>query len=86
MGWSIHILWVGLLMGSLSGTQAWAIAGDPKWQTYVFTILCFSQMGHVLVSAASILSCSAGHFPNLPLLGAVLLTFFLQMVILYIPP
>ncbi|MCB0561278.1 MAG: cation-translocating P-type ATPase [Lewinellaceae bacterium] len=87
-GLGIHILWVGLLMGAVClGTQAWAIAeGDPKWQTYVFTILCFSQMGHVLAirSEYSFLF-RRGIFTNLPLLGAVLLTFFLQMAILYIP-
>ncbi|MCB0595667.1 MAG: cation transporting ATPase C-terminal domain-containing protein, partial [Phaeodactylibacter sp.] len=87
-GLGIHILWVGLLMGAVClATQAWAIAqGDPKWQTYVFTILCFSQMGHVLAirSEYSFLF-RRGLFTNLPLLGAVLLTFFLQMAILYIP-
>ncbi len=87
-GLGVHILWVGLLMGAVCiGAQAWAIAAeDPKWQTYVFTILCFSQMGHVLAirSEYSFLF-RQGIFTNKPLLGAVLLTFFLQMAILYIP-
>jgi Ca2+-transporting ATPase len=31
-----------------SGIQYWAIhANIPHWQTIVFTVLCFSQMGHV---------------------------------------
>ncbi|MCB0581129.1 MAG: cation-translocating P-type ATPase, partial [Phaeodactylibacter sp.] len=87
-GLGVHILWVGLLMGAVClGTQAWAIAADDsKWQTYVFTILCFSQMGHVLAirSEYSFLF-RQGIFTNLPLIGAVLLTFFLQLAILYIP-
>ena len=49
-GLGLHVLWVGLLIGAIClGVQAWAIqAGDPKWQTYVFCILCFSQLGHVM--------------------------------------
>lgn len=87
-GLGVHILWVGLLMGGVClGTQAWAIAeGDEKWQTYVFTILCFSQMGHVLaIRSEYFFLFRQGIFSNLPLIGAVLLTFFLQMAILYIP-
>ncbi|MCB0547507.1 MAG: cation-translocating P-type ATPase [Phaeodactylibacter sp.] len=87
-GLGIHILWVGLLMGAVClGAQAWAITeGDPKWQTYVFTILCFSQMGHVLaIRSEYFFLFRQGIFTNLPLVGAVLLTFFLQLAILYIP-
>lgn len=87
-GLGAHILWVGLLMGGVCiGAQAWAIAADdPKWQTYVFTILCFSQMGHVLaIRSEYFFLFRQGIFTNKPLIGAVLLTFFLQMAILYIP-
>ena len=87
-GLGLHILWVGLLMGAVClGTQAWAIAHeDAKWQTYVFTILCFSQMGHVLsIRSEYFYLFRQGIFSNLPLIGAVLLTFFLQIAILYIP-
>ena len=59
---------------------------DPKWQTYVFTILCFSQMGHALaVRSEYFFLFRQGIFTNLPLIGAVLLTFFLQIAIIYIP-
>ena len=87
-GLGIHILWVGLLMGGVClGTQAWSISnGDPKWQTYVFTILCFSQMGHVLsIRSEYFFLFRQGIFSNLPLIGAVLLTFLLQLLILYSP-
>ena len=49
-GLGVHVVWVGLLMGAASlGTQAWSIAtGLAHWQTMVFTVLCLSQMGHVL--------------------------------------
>ena len=86
MGW--HILWVGLLMGAVClGVQAWAIHNnDPKWQTYVFTILCFSQMGHVFsIRSQHFYLFQQGLFSNRSLVGAVLLTFVLQLALLYIP-
>jgi len=86
LGW--HILWVGLLMGAVCiGVQAWAIHNDdPKWQTYVFTILCFSQMGHVFsIRSQHFYLFQQGLFTNRPLVGAVLLTFILQLCLLYIP-
>jgi len=86
MGW--HILWVGLLMGVVClGIQAWAIHNnDPKWQTYVFTVLCFSQMGHVFsIRSQHFYLFQQGLFSNRSLVGAVFLTFVLQLALLYIP-
>lgn len=86
MGW--HILWVGLLMGAVCvGIQAWAIHhNDPKWQTYVFTVLCFSQMGHVFaIRSQHFYLFQQGLFSNRLLVGAVVLTFVLQLALLYIP-
>jgi len=87
-GLGTHILWVGLLMGIVSiGTQAMSIKmGSAHWQTMVFTVLCFSQMGHVFAIRSERQSFFAqGPFSNLPLLGAVLLTFGLQMATIYVP-
>jgi P-type Ca2+ transporter type 2C len=86
LGW--HILWVGLLMSAVClGIQAWAIHhNDPKWQTYVFTVLCFSQMGHVFsIRSHHFFLFQQGIFSNRPLIGAVLLTFLLQLTLLYVP-
>jgi Ca2+-transporting ATPase len=86
LGW--HILWVGLLMAAVClGVQAWAIHNnDPKWQTYVFTVLCFSQMGHVFsIRSDHFYLFQQGFFSNRALAGAVLLTFLLQLVLLYTP-
>ncbi len=86
LGW--HILWVGLLMGAVClSVQAWAIHNDdPKWQTYVFTVLCFSQMGHVMaIRSEHFFLFRQGIFSNLPLIGAVALTFVLQLALIYIP-
>jgi Ca2+-transporting ATPase len=87
-GLGAHIVWVGLLMGGISIiTQAWAIgSNDQHWQTMVFTVLSLSQMGHVLAIRSERHSLfSQGLLSNKPLLGAVLLTFALQMAIVYSP-
>jgi Ca2+-transporting ATPase len=83
-----HIVWVGLLMGGVSiFTQAWAWhTGSAHWQSMVFTVLTLSQMGHALAIRSERRSLfELGLGSNLPLLGAVLLTFALQMAVLYVP-
>jgi Ca2+-transporting ATPase len=83
-----HILWVGLLMGGVTLlTQAWALhGGAPHWQTMVFTVLTLSQLGHVLAIRSERESLFAqGLFSNRPLIAAVLLTFALQMAVIYLP-
>ena len=83
-----HMLWVGLLMGGASiFTQAWAWhTGSGHWQTMVFTVLTLSQMGHALAIRSERRSLfQIGLTSNLPLLGAVLLTFVLQMAVIYVP-
>jgi Ca2+-transporting ATPase len=88
-GLGAHILWVGLLMGAVSiATQAWFIDRDQaRWQTMVFTVLCLSQMGHVLAVRSERESFfSQGVLSNKPLLGAVLLTLVLQLATIYLPP
>jgi P-type Ca2+ transporter type 2C len=52
----------------------------------VFTVLCLSQLAHVLAIRSERESLfSQGLFSNLPLLGAVALTFVLQMATIYTP-
>jgi Ca2+-transporting ATPase len=87
-GLGSHIIWVGLLMGFVSiFTQAWSIkTGHAHWQTMVFTVLCLSQMGHVLAIRSERESLfSQGLLSNRPLVGAFLLTFALQMATIYVP-
>lgn len=86
-GLGYHIVWVGLLMGFVSLiTQALSIHHGLHWQTMVFTVLCLSQMGHVLaIRSESESFFSRGLFSNKPLLGAFLLTFILQMATIYVP-
>ena len=83
-----HILGIGLLIGGLClGVQAWALSnGHAHWQTMVFTVLTLSQMAHVLVIRSEQVSLwRLGLGSNLPLLGAVGLTFCLQMATIYVP-
>ena len=83
-----HILWVGLMIGGLCLlVQAWAIStGHTHWQTMVFTVLTLSQMAHVLAVRSETESLfQLGLLSNRPLLGAVVLTFALQMATIYVP-
>ncbi len=87
-GVGVHIIWVGVLMGIVAiATQAFAInTGIKNWQTMVFTVLCFSQMGHVLAIRSDRESLfTQGLFSNRSLLGAIFLTVALQFAIMYIP-
>ena len=83
-----HILWVGLLMGGVTLlTQAWAIhVASAHWQSMVFTVLTLSQLGHVLAIRSERESLfSQGVLSNRLLIGALGLTFTLQMAVLYVP-
>lgn len=86
LGW--HVLWVGFLIGAIClGVQFWAMQNDnPKWQTYVFTVLCFSQLAYVMAVRSDHISLFRhGIFTNRPLIGAVLITIGLQLGVIYIP-
>ena len=83
-----HVLWVSLLIGALCiGVQAWALArGAGHWQTMVFTVLCIAQLYHVLAIRSERESLFAiGIVSNPQLLGAVLLTYALQLAVIYHP-
>jgi Ca2+-transporting ATPase len=87
-GLGLHAIWVGILMGVIVlSIQAWSLANvDAHWQTMVFTVLCLTQLGHVLAIRSERQSLfTMGLFSNKPLLGAIVLTFLLQMAIIYIP-
>src|SRR4030042_5485060 len=87
-GLGLHAIWVGLLMGAVVlFVQAWSIkTGNSHWQTMFFTVLCLSQLGHVLAIRSEKESLfRQGLLSNKSLLGAVLLTFVLQMATIYLP-
>jgi Ca2+-transporting ATPase len=83
-----HIVWVGFTMGAVCLlVQAWAIgSGTSHWQTMVFTVLTFSQLGHVLAVRSERESLfRQGIWSNRPLIGAVLVTVAVQLAIIYVP-
>ncbi len=86
-GLAAHLVWVGLLMGCASLlTQAFAIEVGWHWQTMVFTVLCFSQMGHVLAVRSDRESLfSQGLRSNMAMTGAVGLTIVMQLATIYVP-
>ncbi len=88
-GMGQDILWNGILMGLVAlgvGYWGWS-AGNPAWPTMVFTTLTLTQMGNALGFRSETDSLfRIGLFSNLSMLGAVLLTFVLQMAVTYIEP
>ncbi len=87
-GLGLHVLIAGLLMGAICvGVQARTMAhGDPKWQTYVFVVLCFSQLGHVMaIRSEKFFLVRQGVFNNPELIGAVLVTALMQLALIYVP-
>ena len=87
-GMGVHIIWVGLLLTILClGLQYWAIKStDTHWQTMVFTTLTLGQMAHIMaIRSESDSLLTQGLLSNRPLLGAVGLTFALQMAVIYVP-
>ncbi|HZI52730.1 MAG TPA: cation transporting ATPase C-terminal domain-containing protein, partial [Chitinophagaceae bacterium] len=87
-GLGIHVLWVGFFIGILTiATQWFAIdASGSRWQTIVFTVLCFAQLWHVLAIRSETRSLfKIGMWSNKFMLIAISLTVLLQLAVIYIP-
>jgi Ca2+-transporting ATPase len=88
-GLGSQILWIGSLMGLLSlavGYGAFQIDPDGPWQTMVFTTLVLSQMGNALAIRSNRESVfTVGLFSNRMMVFAILITFALQLALIYIP-
>ena len=87
-GMAQQILVIGVVMGAVSlamGYLEWR-AGNPAWVTMVFMTLTLSQMGNALAIRSDRDSLfRIGLLSNKALLGAVLLTFVLQLAVTYVP-
>jgi Ca2+-transporting ATPase len=83
------ILLVGFIMGVMSlgvGLFYWLRDPDGIWQTMIFTTLTMSEMGYVMAIRSNRESLfTIGPFSNRPLIGAVLLTYALQIAVVYLP-
>jgi len=82
------IVWIGLLLGLVLLAVAYRYwsTGQASWQTMVFTTLALSRMGMAETMRSDRDSIfRIGLLSNKPLLGAVALTFGLQMAVVYSP-
>ncbi|MEQ9483977.1 cation-translocating P-type ATPase [Coleofasciculus sp. F4-SAH-05] len=82
------IVWIGLLLGLvlLVVDYHYWFTGQAAWQTMVFSILTFSRIGlaeSMRSERESIFTLNL--LSNKPLLGAVILTFLLQLAVVYVP-
>ncbi|MBK8900353.1 MAG: cation-translocating P-type ATPase [Anaerolineaceae bacterium] len=88
-GLGTQILWIGILMGLVSlgiGYVYWLRDPNGPWQTMVFTTLTLAQMGNALATRSNVDSIfKIGFFSNRLMLVAVLVTFLLQMALVYVP-
>ena len=88
-GVGIQIIWIGILMGLVSlgvGYLYWLDDPDGIWRTMVFTTLVLGQMGNALAIRANRESVfTIGFFKNRTMIGAIVLTFVLQLALLYVP-
>jgi Ca2+-transporting ATPase len=88
-GLGLDVLWIGALMGIVSllvGLWAYNFDHAFAWQTMIFTTLTMAQMGNALATRSESQTLfQAGILTNKTLLGAVLLTFGLQMAVVYLP-
>ena len=83
-----HVLWVGMLMAlvSLGVGLLYSQTAPEIWQTMVFTTLTLSQMSHIMAIRSGNESLfKVGLLSNKTLLGAVALTFVLQLLAIYAP-
>jgi P-type Ca2+ transporter type 2C len=83
------IIWVGTLMGIvflLTGYYYRQELGWQNWQTMVFATLAFSRIWLALgMRSVRDLLIQRGLLSNRPMLASVVLTFGLQMAVLYVP-
>ena len=91
-GMGRDILWIGLLMGLVSlGVGFLYYQMDPSaspavWQTVTFTTLTLAQMGNALATRSDRDTLfQIGLFSNKAMVGSVLLTFVLQLAVIYVP-
>jgi Ca2+-transporting ATPase len=84
-----QIIWIGVLMGLVSlgvGYLYWRNDPDGPWQTMVFTTLVLAQMGNALATRSNRDSLfKIGLFSNKLMVASVLITFLLQLALIYIP-
>ncbi len=86
-GMTAHIIWSSALMCAVSLGAGWHYwrAGDPAWQTMLFTTLTFSQLAQALTVSPGRDFFAARALKNPKLLGAVALSAVMQTAVIYAP-
>lgn len=87
-GMARDILWIGLLIGFICLGVGYVFFKEniSSWQTMVFTTLTLTQMGNAMAMRSEDDSLfQIGLFTNKAMLGSVLLTFVLQLGVIYNP-
>ncbi|MFN5095033.1 MAG: cation transporting ATPase C-terminal domain-containing protein, partial [Ignavibacteria bacterium] len=87
-GLGFHIVWVGFLICIITlGIQSWALHKHfENCQTMAFSVLCFSQLGHVMAIRSTQDSVfTIGLCSNKSLTLSLILTITLQLLIIYVP-
>jgi len=88
-GLGVDIIWIGILMGLISlgiGYFGWRNDPSGPWQTMVFTTMVLAQMGNALaIRSSRDFLWQIGVFSNRLMVFAVLSTFALQLMLIYIP-
>ena len=90
-GLGLHVLWVGVVIGVLALGLGYAFydpanPSDTTWQTMMFSVLAFSQIGQALASRstqASLFQLGLGSNPVI--LGLAGIVFALQLLVIYLP-
>lgn len=82
------IITIALMVWAYSYTTAPGYPRDPNtWKTMVFTTLCIAQMGHAIaIRSNTQLTIELNPLSNPFLLAAVVVTTFLQLLLVYVPP
>lgn len=86
-GRGLYVVGFGLLIGAAAlAFQMYALRRGLPWQTMVFTFLVLNRMAVALAVRSDRQSLfTMGVFSNPHLCGAILITFLLQLVVVYVP-
>lgn len=88
-GLGVQTVWVGALMAILvlSVQYTFMSSGNGKWQTMVFTVLCFTQLANALAIRSDKKSLfQQGLLSNKAMLGAIILSILMQLAVVYVGP
>lgn len=87
-GLGTQAVWVGLLIGAVALLTGWLTLDRPgnTWQTMIFTVLAFLQVGQAFASRSNRESFfKQGWRSNPLLLLMAAVTIVLQLLVIYVP-